>query len=346
MKMLRKLLSAILFVLLCICVFGGFTVPADPGEGLVVVYCNDGRILYLSADAAKDYSDSTDWSEDFLEVTCDIWNTAGDNRLIFKSKLPFYKAEGWSDDLRAVTVKMKNTDGKEKDVFKDKTEEYQQKGWTFVSAAKPAAKATGSFTDTTPSVALTFDDGPNPSTTNRLLTILERENVKATFFMLGNRAQSGADCIRRMQALGMELGSHTYDHTQLTKLGEAALADQIEKTNAAIMNAAGEAPTLMRPPYGSYNAAVKAAAGVPIVLWSLDSLDWKSRNADAVYQKVLAEVRDGSVILFHDIYDTSVDATERLIPALKDRGYEMVTVSELARRKGKTLSPGEVFSQG
>lgn len=254
MKMLRKLFSAFLFVLLCICVFGGFTVPPDSGEELVTVYCNDGKILYLPPDAAKDYSDSADWSEDFLEVTCDIWNTAGDNRL---------------------------------------------------------------------------------------LTILEEEDVKATFFMLGNRAQSGADRIRRMQSLGMELGSHTYDHTQLTKLDESALADQIEKTNAAIMNAAGTAPTLLRPPYGSYNAA-----GVPIVLWSLDSQDWKNHSADAVYQKVLIEVQDGSVILFHDIYDTSVDAAKRLIPALKERGYEMVTVSELAKRKGKTLSPGDVFSKG
>lgn len=82
MKMLRKLFTAFLFVLLCICVFGGFTVPPDSGEGLVTVYCNDGRILYLPPDAAKDYSDSADWSEDFLEVTCDIWNTAGDNRLL------------------------------------------------------------------------------------------------------------------------------------------------------------------------------------------------------------------------------------------------------------------------
>lgn len=254
MKMPRKLFTAFLFVLLCICVFGGFTVPPDSGEGLVTVYCNDGRILYLPPDAAKDYSDSADWSEDFLEVTCDIWNTAGDNRL---------------------------------------------------------------------------------------LTILEEEDVKATFFMLGNRAQSGADRIRRMQSLGMELGSHTYDHTQLTKLDESALADQIEKTNAAIMNAAGTAPTLLRPPYGSYNAA-----GVPIVLWSLDSQDWKNHSADTVYQKVLIEVQDGSVILFHDIYDTSVDAAKRLIPALKERGYEMVTVSELAKRKGKTLSPGDVFSKG
>lgn len=181
---------------------------------------------------------------------------------------------------------------------------------------------------------------------NRLLTILEEEDVKATFFMSGNRAQSIADRIRRMQSLGMELGSHTYDHTQLTKLDESALAEQIEKTNAAIMNAAGTAPTLLRPPYGSYNAAVKAAAGVPIVLWSLDSQDWKSHSADAVYQKVLTEVQDGSAILFHDIYDTSVDAAKRLIPALKEHGYEMVTVSELAKRKGKALSPGDVFSKG
>lgn len=88
------------------------------------------------------------------------------------------------------------------------------------------------------------------------------------------------------------------------------------------------------------------SAGVPIVLWSLDSQDWKSHSADAVYQKVLTEVQDGSAILFHDIYDTSVDAAKRLIPALKERGYEMVTVSELAKRKGKTLSPGDVFSKG
>lgn len=103
---------------------------------------------------------------------------------------------------------------------------------------------------------------------------------------------------------------------------------------------------MSRPPFLCWVTAPKAAAGVPIVLWSLDSQDWKSHSADAVYQKVLTEVQDGSAILFHDIYDTSVDAAERLIPALKERGYEMVTVSELAKRKGKALSPGDVFSKG
>ena len=346
MKMLRKLGASLLFSILCLCVFGGFTVPEDANENLVTVCCTDGRILKLTADAAKDYTQSNDWSEDFGQVTVTIWNTAGDTRVVLKGRLPNYLAQGWSDKLSDVTVLMKNTDGKEKEIFKDYVDSYKEKGWKTAAAVTQTSAENIVVKNSVPSIALTFDDGPNSATTSRLLSILEKYQAKATFFMLGNRAEKNYSCVKQMYELGMEIGNHSYDHAQLTKLSADAVKDEIEKTNQIIYQITGEYPTVLRPPYGSYDNAVKELSGMPLILWSLDTLDWKSKNADSVYSVVTSNVKDGSILLFHDIYESSVDAVERLIPKLLEDGYELVTVSELASRKGKSLAPGQVFSQG
>lgn len=333
MKMLRKLFAALVLSILCVCLFGGFTVPPEPETGLVTVYSRDGRILELEPDAVEAYT-KDGWSEDFNQVASTIWKTDGNSKMVLEGMVDDYLRQGWYGSKEAVTVIMADTDGQEKDVFKDDISACLEKGWTLVGGYLDPEK---------PAIALTFDDGPLPSTTNRLLDILEKSGAKATFFMLGKQVSGGAECVKRMQTLGMEIGSHTYDHKQLTKLSGEGVAEQVKQTNENIRKIIGTDPTVMRPPYGSYNNTVKEAAGMPIILWSVDTLDWKSRNADSVCDVVRKNVKDGSIVLFHDIYGSTIDAVERLIPELQEQGYQLVTVSQLAELKGKEMLSGGVY---
>ena len=179
------------------------------------------------------------------------------------------------------------------------------------------------------SIALTFDDGPS-SFTNRLLDCLEKNNAKATFFMTGTEIASFPDEVKRMKKLGCELGNHTYDHTELTTLSFDEISSEVDKVNEQLINLTGEGASVVRPPYGSVNDTVKSAINLPLILWSIDTLDWKTLNAESTVEEVMNNVKDGSVILMHDIFSTSVDAAEILIPQLIEKGYQLVTVHELA----------------
>lgn len=193
-----------------------------------------------------------------------------------------------------------------------------------------------------PLVALTFDDGPGQYT-DELLDCLEKNGAKATFYMLGQNVEQYPDTVKRMNDLGMELSNHTYDHKDLTKLTQSQITDEIEKTSSLIQNAAGVRPDTLRPPGGSYNDSVQNLAGMPIVKWSIDTKDWKTKSEDQTYQCVMDNVEDGSIVLMHDIHEWSVDAAIRLIPDLLEEGYKLVTVQELAKAKGITLENGKVY---
>ena len=193
-----------------------------------------------------------------------------------------------------------------------------------------------------PLVALTFDDGPGQYT-DKLLDCLEANGAKATFYMLGQNVEKYPDIVKRMHDLGMELSNHTYDHKDLTKLTQSQITEEIEKTNTLIENAAGVLPDTLRPACGSYNEAVQNLAGMPIVKWSIDTKDWKTKSEDQTYQCVMDSVQDGSIVLMHDIHQWSVDAALRLIPDLMEEGYKLVTVQELAQAKGITLEDGQVY---
>lgn len=193
-----------------------------------------------------------------------------------------------------------------------------------------------------PLVALTFDDGPGQYT-DKLLDCLEENGAKATFYMLGQNVEKYPDIVKRMHDLGMELSNHTYDHKDLTKLTQSQITEEIEKTNTLIENAAGVRPDTLRPPGGSYNEAVQNLAGMPIVKWSIDTKDWKTKSENQTYQCVMDSVQDGSIVLMHDIHQWSVDAALRLIPDLMEEGYKLVTVQELAQAKGITLEDGQVY---
>ena len=191
-------------------------------------------------------------------------------------------------------------------------------------------------------IALTFDDGPS-SFTNRLLDCLEKNNAKATFFLVGKEIESFPDEVKRMEALGCEIGNHSYDHTDFTTLSAQDITGQIAKTDNLIMNLTGHGATVLRPPYGAINDTVSSTVGTPMIIWSVDTLDWKTEDAQKTIDNVLSCAQDGAIILMHDIYSTTVDAAETIVPKLIEEGYQLVTVHELAQAHGVTLETGIAY---
>lgn len=193
-----------------------------------------------------------------------------------------------------------------------------------------------------PMIALTFDDGPGANTM-RLLEALEEKGAKATFFMVGQNVSKFQDTVKKMYDIGCELGNHTYNHPDLSTLSVESMRSQINDTNSLVEEAAGHPSTLLRPPYGSANASVSENAGMPLILWNVDTLDWKTRDTQATIDHVLANAGDGDIVLMHDIYSTTIDAAIELIDLLQEKGYSLVTVSELAEARGYDLVNGQKY---
>lgn len=193
-------------------------------------------------------------------------------------------------------------------------------------------------------VALTFDDGPSAKTTSKLLDILEREEVPATFFVLGTQAKAFPEIVARAHEDGHEIGSHTWKHANLTSLSGKALKKDLATANKAIKKATGVEPHLMRPPYGALDAAVAKAAkkaDLALILWDVDTLDWDHRDAKKTV-KSMKDVSAGSIVLMHDIHETTIDAVPQVIKKLRKAGFTPVTVSQLL---GDT-KPGESYFRG
>ena len=240
--------------------------------------------------------------------------------------------------LKDYTVKKKSSKKKSQDSSKDSSDSKTD------SKSADSKSASTDTSDSVKSVALTFDDGPS-SFTDRLLDCLEANNAKATFFMVGTEIDSFPDEVKRMKELGCELGNHTYDHTDLTALSAEDISSEIAKVDERLVNLTGEGASVVRPPYGSVNDTVKATVGTPMILWSIDTLDWKTLNMESTVEEVMNNVQDGSIILMHDIYSTSVDAAEILIPQLIEDGYQLVTVQELAAMHNTELSTGTTYGE-
>lgn len=195
-----------------------------------------------------------------------------------------------------------------------------------------------------PMVALTFDDGPHPEYTKSILASLEKYNGLGTFFVLGSRAEKYKSVIKDITESGSQIGNHTYDHKELTKLGSKAITNEISKTDNILQNIANIKTSIVRPTYGSVNDKVKLYTGAPLILWSIDTLDWKTRNKEMIVKEVLGKVKDGDVILMHDIYKTTAMATEIIIKELNTRGYQLVTIDELYKARGIDLVKGKVYA--
>lgn len=183
-------------------------------------------------------------------------------------------------------------------------------------------------------VALTFDDGPRRATTERLLDALKEREVPVTFFLIGEQLEGQEDLVRRMADEGHQVGSHTWSHADLAKLGDTEADQERGRTGAALTELLGPGSYWLRPPYGHPGPRTP---DTPVILWSVDPRDWESRDADAVTEHVLSHVTPGDIILLHDIYDTSVDAAIRIVDDLTRQGYRFVTVQELL---GADARPG------
>lgn len=297
---MKKIISLILTML--ILVLSGTT-----------AFCNN--TYTLSGEALLDKSAS--------ELT-QVYAEDGRIRTIHNSQVAYYVDGGWFTEP---VINVCNREGEWVVIYEKHKDAYLSAGWYLSPDDIPKF---------TKAVALTFDDGPGAGTA-RILDCLEAHGAKATFFVVGTSVRRYPDLLNRAHSLGMEIGNHTANHPRLTSLSSASAKNEISSNANAVENITGERPTLVRPPYGSYNQSVLSAVGQPFILWSIDTLDWKTRNAQKTVDAVLSEVKDGDIILMHDIHVPTADATEILVPALIERGFELVTVSELAQKKGVNM---------
>jgi peptidoglycan/xylan/chitin deacetylase (PgdA/CDA1 family) len=186
-----------------------------------------------------------------------------------------------------------------------------------------------------PYIAITFDDGPQDVQTPRLLKMLKARGIKATFFCVGQCVAQSPEIARQIVEEGHEIANHSWNHPLLTKMGEAAVKDQIDRTHNVIKQTTGVTPTLLRPPYGGFTVKQRAWANAvwnyKVILWDVDSLDWKHRSPAKTESIILAETKKGSIILCHDIHKTTVDAMPATLDALRAKGFKFVTVTELMK---------------
>lgn len=196
-----------------------------------------------------------------------------------------------------------------------------------------------------PMVALTFDDGPYTKVTRKILKALKANNGRATFFVMGNRVEMYSDTLRMAYEQGNQIGSHTYDHQDLRQMSVKGIEKEINKTNQEVKKVIGCETTALRPPYGNVSDRMHKTIKVPMIYWSVDSEDWKSRNATKVLKRCKS-VQDGDIILFHDLYPSTAAAIKKLVPRLTKQGYQLVTIDELFYYKKIDAKGGEVYYSG
>ena len=254
-----------------------------------------------------------------------VYHADGRTITVQNHQVPIYTDGGWFTEP-VMTVYDRNADSVL--IYEKHKDAYLASGWYLSPDDIPK---------NTKAVALTYDDGPSKYT-NQILDCLEANGAKATFFVVGTNATRYPEILQRADSLDMEIGNHTMSHPKLTSISQTAVATELNSNANAIESAIGKRPTIIRPPYGSYNQSVLNTAGQPFILWSIDTLDWKTRNAQKTVQAVLSDVEDGDVILMHDLYSATAEATEVIVPALIEMGFDLVTVSELAQRKGTQMT--------
>ncbi len=205
-------------------------------------------------------------------------------------------------------------------------------------------------------IALTFDDGPNPVSTNKILDILEENNSVGTFFVVGYNIGNNAETIRRASKMGCEIGNHSDGHKNLTKCTESELREQVDNANKKLADTTGISPTIFRVPGGAYQG-IEADIGMPIIQWCIDTEDWKFKdvahpkrtaeerdeNLKSIADRVVAEAKSGDIILLHDIYNFTADLTDLIVKGLVEQGFKLVTVTEMFNAFGIELENGIVY---
>ena len=302
-------------------------------EVMITMYATDGRTMQVYKDRAE-AQHSVGWYYNISDVTVTMYDAEGNEHAVFKDHIEKEKANGLSTSKNDVMQLMFSLDGRFLYVpFKD-VEAFNNVGWYTAGTKLDSSR---------PMVAITFDDGPGKYT-DQIVTILEKYNARATFFVQGKNVAGYKDVLKRASALGNEIANHTWSHVNLSGAGASTISSQISSTNTAIYNATGVYPKLYRPPYGAYNNFVLNCVSMPAIMWSVDTLDWKTRNAQKTLASVQKSTRDGSIILMHDIHSPTADAVEGVVRHLLVNGYQLVTVTELLQAKYGNVVNGRVYN--
>ena len=252
-------------------------------------------------------------------------------------------ASGWfylNDDNTIFTSGWKTIDG-QRYYFKDSG--YMATGWVNTGEVKDRYfDETGRLDPTKYQklVALTYDDGPAEAGTDKVLDALEKYGQKATFFIVGEQAAYYSDRVKREYDLGMELGNHTYDHPWLNSISQEEVRSELQRNDDLIREITGVETTVIRPTGGGISADLINAVDKPMIQWDVDTLDWEHKDADKTYQRTMELVKDGSIVLMHDLFSPAGDSADRMISSLVEQGFKCVTVSELAEAYGYEMEPG------
>lgn len=192
-------------------------------------------------------------------------------------------------------------------------------------------------------IAITFDDGPSSKYNAEFLNVLEKNKAHGTFFMVGTMMQSCQKCVLDTYNSGNEVASHTYNHINMKKNSIEEVNENIKKTDDLYYKITGDHIKYVRPPYGAYNKMNLENVDYPLILWNIDPEDWRYHDAEKIVNHVMENVSDGSIILMHELYETSLEALEILLPKLYAEGYQVVSVGELAELKGKEILTGHAY---
>jgi len=194
-----------------------------------------------------------------------------------------------------------------------------------------------------PMVALTFDDGPYRNNTKAILDVFEQYNGRATFFVVGYHLDVFAEDTVEAYRRGFQIGNHTLEHPELPKLSNKEALEQIRSLNRKLNKLGIPGDVMVRPPYGAYTDYLKENLNVPMIGWNVDSEDWRSRDVDKIYEQIVGKVKDGDIVLLHDLHDVTAEAMQRVVPALAEAGFQLVTVEELFAAKGVEPQAGQYY---
>jgi peptidoglycan/xylan/chitin deacetylase (PgdA/CDA1 family) len=247
-------------------------------------------------------------------------------------------------------TKQQHTESMTFDMQKEKLEEYASADWDGeVSRVEEWEKPelpnvrVRKLDPDKPMVALTFDDGPHRLYTVQILNSLKKNDSAATFFVVGNRVAESRDILKRMVAEGSEIGNHTWNHKQLTMLKDYEVEEQITMTQKAVYNVTGLYPQVMRPTYGSIDSNLQDSLNLPVILWSVDPLDWKTQNGETIAKKILDSTSSGDIVLMHDIFPSTAVAADIVVREFNKRGFQLVTINELLSFRENALQAGQVY---
>ena len=343
-RMMKRITCVVAAILLLVFVVRGVILPivnrvgggSSKGTETVNVQANtagtssDGSTEDASASADSATSDSSGDSSTDAVVMPVKGSTAGDRLSVM--------TPGWHEDSTGKWYQ--NPDGTyyingfaeiDGTTYSFDENGYMQTGWVEKGVKDYYFNEDGSYDPSKkrPMIALTFDDGPNARYTPMLLDELKKRNIRASFFLIGENIEGNEDILLQMRKDGHLIGNHTWDHVQLDKIPAEKARLEIEKTNNRIYEASGIYPSYVRPPFGAWIKDMELSVTMLPVFWDVDTLDWKSKNIDSILSIAQKQVHDGSIILMHDSYQTSVDAALKIADLFTEKGYVFVTADQL-----------------